>query len=128
MAPRGRQNSNPVTDRSFLNLSMHQPWREKVVMHYVCHTARGDLEIGRNDSPGLGVVAPDCGLWSWCPLGKAKVGGPPDPLTLEASVACIVRARATWATVKSCFRKKKEKAGHGDGSVRKSAYCASLGT
>lgn len=47
-------------------------------MHYVFHTARGDLEIGRNDSPGLRVVAPDCGLWSWRSLGKAKVGGPPD--------------------------------------------------
>lgn len=53
---------------------MHQPRREKVVMHYVFHTAWGDLEIGQKDSLGLGVVAHDCGPGA----GKAKVGGPPD--------------------------------------------------
>lgn len=81
MAPRGRQNSNAVPDRSFLKLSTRQPWREKVVMHYVFPTARGGLEIGQNDSHGLGVVAHHCGPG----LGKAKV-------------ACIVRVRAAWAT------------------------------
>lgn len=50
-------------------------------MHYVFPTARGGLEIGQNDSHGLGVVAHHCGPG----LGKAKV-------------ACIVRVRAAWAT------------------------------